>query len=205
MTRSEVAAAPYTNKDQKTVQMAWNLVASDAKPQTLEKVLSHPELYRLYPELKKVRVVHAPGMRLNEASFGVDDTGPIIRLGSQADLDTMKSTLLHEVQHGVQRISEFARGGNINLPEHFFDPKYMEALKERARVAMPGSPEKAKAEAAIEEHNAAVKKAGEEYRAIPGEREARFTEGTRMFKEPELKSVIEQYMTNRGNQKFWEQ
>lgn len=79
----------------------------------LGDIFDHPELFKAYPELRKV-VVDAqkldPSMR--DASFarGSLFTDPVISFN--ADSMTGKADLLHEIQHAVQQKEGFARGGS---------------------------------------------------------------------------------------------
>ena len=78
----------------------------------LEDVLDFPELYEAYPRLRSVAVSAIPleGSVQGQANWwnnSIDlDTGIL------SDADTMRSVLLHEVQHVIQRIEGFAKGGN---------------------------------------------------------------------------------------------
>jgi hypothetical protein len=74
---------------------------------------SHPELYEAYPELKTTILAPEPrGSNNNGAYWGRGPEGkPHITLKSQFR-PKMQSTLLHEIQHVVQDIEGFAKGGN---------------------------------------------------------------------------------------------
>lgn len=72
----------------------------------LPKILDHPELYKAYPELAKVRVsvdknYEASGAVFNE--FG-------ITMGPKAAKE--KGILMHEIQHWIQQYEGFAKGGS---------------------------------------------------------------------------------------------
>lgn len=87
---------------------------------TVGDVLDHPRLYEAYPELAGVRVVYAPeklGPRVAGAvSIDLRNGEPVIILGD-ADAREVRKTLLHELQHVVQRIEGFALGGNADTIE----------------------------------------------------------------------------------------
>lgn len=71
----------------------------------LPDVLDHPELFKAYPELADwvVRGSDKPGAAaLPKAKM--------ITMGQ--NIDDPLSTLLHEIQHGVQSIEDFAQGGS---------------------------------------------------------------------------------------------
>jgi hypothetical protein len=70
-------------------------------------VFMHPELYAAYPQLAEIRITNSVPKGARGASYsgrvGVSDELP----SSEA-----KSTLLHELQHEIQNIEGFAKGGN---------------------------------------------------------------------------------------------
>lgn len=76
----------------------------DGNRRNLYQVLDHPELYDAYPELKEVRVKLNPSQR--GASY--NNQTNIITLGSKFH---DHGTLMHEVQHAIQEIEGFAKGG----------------------------------------------------------------------------------------------
>lgn len=93
----------------------------------LGDTLEHPALYEAYPQLADVTTVQGRGDFNGQFSGSFNsDPSPSIAL----NLDNLgtdyarRSTTLHEVQHGVQDIEGFARGGNANYvgrapnPEH---------------------------------------------------------------------------------------
>ncbi|GEM_PF-4004808 len=83
---------------------------------TLEDVLDHPDLFDQYPDLKEIAVVtnktyfEDPD---NEGVLGVFyPEGGIININPELSDDQLKSTLLHEVQHTVQKEENFQGGAN---------------------------------------------------------------------------------------------
>jgi hypothetical protein len=84
------------------------------KNTTLPKIYSHPDLYRLYPELARRKVSTAP---LGEGEYG-QSSAERITLGTDAEPDIlgnymeMQKTLGHEVQHDVQNLEGFTPGTN---------------------------------------------------------------------------------------------
>jgi len=83
---------------------------------TLEDVLDHPDLFDQYPDLKEIAIVtnktyfEDPD---NEGVLGVfyPEEG-IININPELSDDQLKSTLLHEVQHAVQKEENFQGGAN---------------------------------------------------------------------------------------------
>lgn len=74
---------------------------------TLSKYLEHPELYEAYPHLKDTRVIARAlgGMKGEYSPLWKD-----IKLEATLGPHQKRSTLLHEVQHGIQEGEDFARG-----------------------------------------------------------------------------------------------
>lgn len=95
---------------------------------TLNQVLDHPELFEAYPELAEIVVfrkfaeTQEPGIERNRGSF--HPRSKVIYINSKLNEKEALSTLLHEVQHAVQSIEGFAKGGNMDSailalpPEH---------------------------------------------------------------------------------------
>ena len=83
---------------------------------TLEDVLDHPDLFDQYPDLKEIAIVtnktyfEDPD---NDGVLGVfyPEEG-IININPELSDDQLKSTLLHEVQHAVQKEENFQGGAN---------------------------------------------------------------------------------------------
>ena len=72
----------------------------------LENVLNNEELFKAYPELKDIKVIFNTGG--NTGSY--DSQTKTIEVSS--DSKSKKLILLHEVQHAIQDIEGFARGGS---------------------------------------------------------------------------------------------
>jgi len=76
----------------------------------LEDVLDFPELYEAYPQLRDYRVY---GDMLGSTAYrGMYDGWNAIVLNDMLGEQEVLGTLLHEVQHAIQKIEGFARGGN---------------------------------------------------------------------------------------------
>ncbi len=80
---------------------------------------SHPELYEAYPELKNTT------LRVDNSGnygtyYGKRDGSHDIALQQQFR-PKMQSTLLHELQHAVQGIEGFAKGGNSGMFKDIYD------------------------------------------------------------------------------------
>lgn len=105
-------------------------------PLLLEDFLDHPALFRAYPQLRGIRVSFDEKMPFRNASFaygkkgskpgfmsrlfggkGEPSTPADIELGvgkwdAKASAQDLLPTLMHEIQHGIQMIEDFAMGAS---------------------------------------------------------------------------------------------
>lgn len=92
-------------------------------------MFEHPELYEAYPQLKNKTmyntVFHNPPNKIGRGSF---DPLTFTSEVEAANLGGARSVGLHELQHGVQTIENFAPGGN---------PSSMAYLKEKKPQKLP--------------------------------------------------------------------
>ena len=100
---------------------AWKFEIDDSpakiKNQNADKLgdlLEHKELFKAYPELKDIKI-----KKMNEKEVGklgyYDPNEKEIVLRDLSD----KSTLMHEVQHVIQDVEDFARGGGLAVARSF--------------------------------------------------------------------------------------
>lgn len=79
----------------------------------------HPELYEAYPQIRKTQS-SIEGSGENSGAYyqsGRDrKSGPLVEVAGKSPGDA-RSVALHELQHNVQDIEGFARGGNFQTPE----------------------------------------------------------------------------------------
>lgn len=110
------------------------------KPYRLGDALSHLPLYRLYPELADYTVSFDPALPPRNAAF--DPANKAILMSGQQPDDV--TTLLHEVQHAIQEIEGFGRGGNpekmdvlnVNAAEKFYKFSAFRAQTDAQEVAV---------------------------------------------------------------------
>lgn len=141
---------------------------ADAEMKKYEQVgttLSHPNLYKAYPNLKDIELQQWIGPR--EGSYypkGLSnkEPNPLITVGSETP-EQLKSTLLHELQHGIQMNEGFARGGS---PTEFMSNPILSGGK------FLGIPDLDKAVA--KKYN--ILTPMESYKRLLGEAEARLTQ-----------------------------
>ena len=94
---------------------------------TLPEILDAPEIFNAYPQLKKlvVKFSDKPGLvagqykkgKIIDTLFEIEEDYnqiDIFTLPNSENAEIIKSTLLHEIQHAIQRIEGFAKGGNID-------------------------------------------------------------------------------------------
>jgi len=99
----------------------------------ITNLFPHKELYEAYPELKNIKVVFdstLPAGRMGE----YNTSKGIFRLNPNQDSRSMYTTLLHETQHGIQKMEGWQGGGNANnmMPQNVKDAQISgEKAKER--------------------------------------------------------------------------
>lgn len=108
---------------------------------TLQEIFKHEELYKLYPDLKNMRVIinktlpegtsgsfgqtamYGPVLTIapyREIAKGININSdnltqiPKIDFAIENTIEEYKKTILHEVQHAVQQIENFQSGANID-------------------------------------------------------------------------------------------
>lgn len=111
---------------------ATRLVNGSAK---LRDIIQHDDLFRAYPQLRNTRVQFAD---LEEGTRGeFDRAHDIIRLSHELRA-APESTLIHEIQHAVQKAEGFARGSNTEYwteqLEGGYDNRTPEEMREAERL-----------------------------------------------------------------------
>ena len=104
----------------------------------LGDVFDHPDLFKNYPDLKNLPVTTVSPMDELLGTRGwTNKEGTKIAVG-RLPADEARSTLLHEIQHLVQKRENFARGGNTDefLPKGHSNEKYAASkeIKEHSDV-----------------------------------------------------------------------
>jgi hypothetical protein len=99
------ADIPATEIDPNNVSRSGDFT----KTAYLDDVLHHPELYKAYPHVKDLEVAPLPADKVAQGFRG-DFDGTTIRVSPNLSPDDAKSTILHEVQHAVQKAEGFAQG-----------------------------------------------------------------------------------------------
>jgi hypothetical protein len=137
---------------------------------TVGEALDHPELFKAYPHLKNVGIYPLPEQLAERGVIGQMAEGNMY-LKNDLHPDFVRSVILHELSHEIQKKEGFARGGSAPEFEH---PNLKKAKKlyEEA-LAKGGDPESEslkKAKAILDEEK---DKSATLYRRLMGEVEAR--------------------------------
>ena len=114
------------------VNAVFSSVASTPENErtTIGEILDHPELYRAYPELKDVVVFKRKAfLDWSESVQGYFSPDGTITITPYAK--NPFSTLLHEIQHWIQRKEGFGPGGNAESVQLANNVDILELLKER--------------------------------------------------------------------------
>jgi len=84
------------------------------KYNTVGGVLNHSALFKAYPSLRNINLVFEK-MPDNENGYYDAKTNTIAINNSKSESEQL-STLMHELQHAIQELEDFARGGNDGKP-----------------------------------------------------------------------------------------
>ena len=151
--------------------MLWN----DGK---LTDVIDAPGLFEAYPQLKDVRI--DTDAIMNDMPSNGDYNAKTNTITIHADeLKYMNSILNHEIQHAIQHIEGFARGGSPSLIRGEVKKKFNEVTKQIRQLRAEGKEDEAKA---LVEKNRGLYNAYQKnddynsYKSLAGEVEARNVE-----------------------------
>ncbi|MEC7291550.1 MAG: hypothetical protein VXW22_15815, partial [Pseudomonadota bacterium] len=104
------------------------------------EILEHPNLYENYPSMMLYRTEELTSDGATVGLFGGSirnkEIAPYIgvHLARLADEGERRSTMLHELMHGVQDIEDFGRGGSTDImPSEQPNPRYERWLREDAQ------------------------------------------------------------------------
>lgn len=124
-------------------------MASEMTPQNdtyckLDDIVDHEQLFNAYPHLRdlQVRIYSDPDSKLNAASY--DNNVDInIRDNSNIDTNAIRNSLIHELQHAIQKYEGFAVGSSpaqerMKLKaakgrKHIFSAEELEGIKDEAQ------------------------------------------------------------------------
>ena len=141
----------------------------------LSDVIDAPGLFEAYPQLKDVRI--DTDAIMNDMPSNGDYNAKTNTITIHADeLKYMNSILNHEIQHAIQHIEGFARGGSPRLIRGEVKKKFNEVTKQIRQLRAEGKEDEAKA---LVEKNRGLYNAYQKnddytsYKSLAGEVEAR--------------------------------
>lgn len=88
--------------------MTHSLVSGPAQP--IESMIEHPEFFKAYPEMKKLYIREDP---THQGGWFDENLNEIVIGTRGRSHEQINDTILHELQHAVQKHEGFARGGNV--------------------------------------------------------------------------------------------
>lgn len=160
----------------------------------LSDVIDAPELFKAYPHLKDVRI--ETDAIMNDMPSNGEYNAKTNTITIHADeLKYMNSILNHEIQHAIQSIEGFDRGGSPRLVRGEIKKRLAEVTKQIRQLRAEGKEDEAKA---IVEKNRGLYNAYQanddynSYKSLAGEVEARnVQERMNMTPEERRKSLVE--------------
>lgn len=84
---------------------------------TLEKLIEHEALFSAYPELRQLRITFSD-LRESRGSYDRRFGDISIDYSLKGDAENLKMLLIHEIQHAIQDIENFARGASPEFWEN---------------------------------------------------------------------------------------
>jgi len=88
-------------------------IAHGVTTPTVEEVMRHPELFESYPHLKGVQVQLLPETSRNKASYSPMEG--IISVNPKLSSEQATSSILHELQHGIQEVEGWNKGADAGM------------------------------------------------------------------------------------------
>lgn len=141
----------------------------------LSKVIDAPELFKAYPQLKDVRIETDAIMNDMPSNGEYNSRTNTITIHAD-ELKYMNGILNHEIQHAIQDIEGFAKGGSPRLVRGEVKKKLNEVTKQIRQLRAEGKEDEAKA---LVEKNRGLYNAYQKnddynsYKSLAGEVEAR--------------------------------
>lgn len=102
---------------------------------TLGEIYDNPKLYEAYPDLIRVLVGKEEGMGTVNGQVRYDEGEPIIVLNAdKLNQPSMKTTLIHEIQHVIQQKEGFAAGGSPKSVRYQIRERIHDILKKLRKL-----------------------------------------------------------------------
>lgn len=158
----------------------------------LTNVIDAPELFEAYPQLKDVRIDTDAIMNDMPSNGNYNAKTNTITIHAD-ELKYMNSILNHEIQHAIQHIEGFARGGSPRLIRGEVKKKFNEVTKQIRQLRAEGKEDEAKA---LVEKNRGLYNAYQKnddynsYKSLAGEVEARNVQSRMGMTDEERKNSL---------------
>ncbi|WP_312271590.1 LPD23 domain-containing protein [Pseudomonas sp.] len=110
-------------------EIATTFMFTGLKTLPLSEVLDHPALYEAYPQLKTMPVSVNQALEFG-GSLSLIHGQWHITLGTRSQLDT----LIHEIQHAIQEIENFAKGGSVRNIRNVVYPELESRIEQQDRL-----------------------------------------------------------------------
>lgn len=81
-------------------------------PAKLGDLIKHPDLFKAYPELEDVNVAFVNTNSKSDGSYDPILNGIVLERRNNLAPEKLKDVLVHEIQHAIQNIEDFARGSS---------------------------------------------------------------------------------------------
>lgn len=145
----------------KSIEMALKIKAhKEGIATSLSAILEHEALYEAYPNLRTLPVeifneTSFPALKKMHGYYDMKAGKIVINADSAKDgIDSILQTIIHEVQHGVQRIENFSYGKERGLTSGYGKrPGEVEAWDTGSRIDMTAQQRREKLPALVERAN----------------------------------------------------
>jgi len=113
---------------------------------SLEEVIDYPELFKAYPEFRNIEVQIISGLNVGGAwirtSRGLEgDANGVIKVNANNSNIQRLNVIIHEIQHAIQEIEGFAKGGNLKNLEESKDAAIIVNWVKELREARKNNPD----------------------------------------------------------------
>ncbi|MGL6337829.1 MAG: DUF6782 family putative metallopeptidase [Waterburya sp.] len=176
-----------------------NLPSGPGDASKLENVLSHPELYSLYPELKSMPVMREFS---SDRRGSFDPNTKRIRIKTEMPADQLRATLLHESQHAIQNLEGFTQGTNAGAFINFDVSRIQKRVTEAMQSSDPSVREAA--QRLKSSTNKKLQEANLKYNNNAGEQEARFTETFSDRSQKDIDLTLQKLLSNNLSPQTWD-
>ncbi|MDX8384156.1 MAG: LPD23 domain-containing protein, partial [Ghiorsea sp.] len=126
---------PYPHKGQKWGSIRSELISKGIFS-TVGSLMSLPTLFKAYPALSSINVGTKTGLGATYTRAGGAGLPRTIDIGEDESMHSIASIVLHELQHVIQEIEGFSRGGNI---DEFKNASKFKKLLEEQRYGLAES------------------------------------------------------------------